>query len=131
MLSVLHALHSMRVGNDLVDFGVFASITSTIIFVIGYSTFAKWWRTRWGKTTVSLDLCIGITLIPSAISLMRHIYINSSLFFTYYAGIALILVACSQIWRLFTVRRIHVEAQRAEQDNKQDKENDDASVCTK
>jgi hypothetical protein len=87
---------------DLADASVISAFLSSVIFVIGYSLRAPWWRYQVGRAVVSLDLALGLALLPSFLRLAFH-FSAADQFYDWYATLSLFLVAAVTLWRLYTI----------------------------
>jgi hypothetical protein len=101
---------------DLINIGVIASVATSLLFIIGYSVRAKWWRYRVGRAVVSLDAAVTVTLLPSALHLIFNFHTTGT-FYNWYHVVSLFLVALTPLWRLYTIN--YVQAHRDPPDDDQ------------
>jgi hypothetical protein len=92
-------------NGPLIDTAVVMAFVSSILFVVGYTRMAPWWRYAVGRAMVSLDAVITFTLLPGVLHLVFHIN-TADAFFAWYRVISLFAVAGTTLWRLYTVHRV-------------------------
>jgi hypothetical protein len=98
---------SLVTATDVADVGSFVLFAASLIFIIGYSRIAPWWRYAVGRAVVSLDIVLAVTLLPSVIRLAFHLHPNT--FFVWYAAISLFFVSGVILWRLATIRHVQLD----------------------
>ena len=84
---------------------VLAAFFSSVLFIIGYSAVASWWHHPIGRAVAFLDCGLTITLTPSALHQMLGLDLTD-LFFAWYYGVSLSLVALITLWRLVVIIRV-------------------------
>jgi hypothetical protein len=82
---------------------------ASVVFVMGYSVIAPWWRYAVGRTMVSLDVGIALTLLPAVLHYWFGLAVNDA-FFSWYEDLSLLLVAGITLWRLLTIYRLQQRA---------------------
>lgn len=88
---------------------VYMTWIGSVVFLLGYSTAAPWWRHPIGQAVAFLDGCIVLTLAPSVL----HQAFGVSLlhiWFAWYYGSTLYLVFLITMWRLYVILRVQREA---------------------
>lgn len=75
---------------------------SSVIFLVGYSLIATWWRHPIGQAVAFLDACLVIALFPSVLHQLFGLSVIS-VFFAWYYGGSLFLVAAITLWRLMLI----------------------------
>lgn len=101
----------------LLNFDVLAAFCASVLFVVGYSLIAPWWRYAVGRTVVSLDAAIALTLLPAVLRRWFHVPVTG-VFFEWYDSTSLLVVAGITLWRLWTIYRF----QKSARDNPGDEE---------
>lgn len=76
-----------------------------LLFIIGYTIRAPWWRYRVGRVVVSLDIGWVITLLPGILQLWFHVN-TATPFFSWYEIAAFFVVFLITVWRLYTIDRV-------------------------
>lgn len=72
---------------------------SSVVFLLGYSVIARWWLSPIGQAVAFLDACLVIALFPSVLHQLFGLSVIS-IFFAWYYGSSLFLVAAITLWRL-------------------------------
>lgn len=88
---------------------VFTAFFSSIVFVLGYSLIAPWWRQEVGRAMVSLDCGLMLALAPAVLRMLFHVT-NWLTFFAWYYGGSLLLVAGITLWRLLVIWHVQIDA---------------------
>jgi hypothetical protein len=86
-----------------------AACAAAVIFLIGYSVLAKWWRHPEGQAVASLDVCLVIALTPSVLHQLFGLSVLH-LWYAWYYGSSIYLVALITLWRLAVVASIQRQA---------------------
>lgn len=97
----------MRAAIDTFHAATIAVFVSSLVFIIGYTLTAPWWRYAVGRAVASLDLCLVVATFPEVLRLVFNLHVTN-LFFAWYNVASLIAVAVTTLWRLATIRRIQV-----------------------
>jgi len=95
-------------GQDVVVFAFCAAV----LFILGYSVLAKWWKSEIGWARVSLDAGIAIALSPTMIHLATGMRVEESIAFAWYQIGAVAFVGCVSLWNLALVARVQTKRQR-------------------
>src|SRR6185437_1180836 len=98
----------MRAAIDAFNVATIAVFVSSLVFIIGYTLTAPWWRYAVGRAVASLDLCLVIATFPEILRYIFNLHVTN-LFFTWYNVASLVAVAITTLWRLATIRRIQVD----------------------
>lgn len=93
-------------NGPVIDGTVIAAFVSSLIFIIGYTVMAPWWRYAVGRAMVTLDLAISLTILPGILHLAFGLSTATSEFFAWYRVISLGAVAATTLWRLYTVHKV-------------------------
>jgi hypothetical protein len=99
----------------VVDFdkaAVLSAFFSSLVFLIGYSFLAPWWRHPIGVSMASLDAGLAIALLPGTLHQLTGLSL-SSVFFAWYYGASLFLVAGITLWRLVVILAVQRDAHLA------------------
>lgn len=91
------------------DWAPVAACASALVFLVGYSAMAKWWRHPIGQAVAFLDICLVIALGPSVAHKLFHVDILQSWYLWYY-GTSLYLVALITLWRLVVIVSVQRDA---------------------
>lgn len=86
-----------------------AAFWASVLFLLGYSIAAPWWRHPIGRGFASLDAGLAFALSPA----MLHDYFGLNVqnqFFAWYDGAALCLVALITLTRLGIILRVQRSA---------------------
>lgn len=97
---------------DWDDAGILFLFFCSLIFILGYSLRAKWWRYLVGRAMVILDITVTFTLLPGALRLLFHISNAHSEFFAWYTPVSCFATGLAILWRLWTVWHVNSEVSR-------------------
>lgn len=100
-------------GQDVV---VFAFI-SALLFIVGYTVLARWWKSEIGWARISLDFGIAVALSPTIIHIITGVRIVNSAVFGWYTIGAIAFVGSVSLWNLFLVARVQSKRQRRQDDS--------------
>jgi hypothetical protein len=89
--------------------GDITAFCSSLLFLVGYTVMAPWWRYTVGRAFASLDAAVMLTLLPSVIHLWFGVSITSA-FFAWYEVTSFFVVAATTLWRLATIRQVQSSA---------------------
>lgn len=90
---------------------------SSILFIVGYTVLARWWKHEIGWARVSLDFGIAMALSPSFLHFLIGVRIDKSAAFAWYTIAAIAFVGCVSLWNLALVARVQSKRQRRQDDN--------------
>lgn len=96
---------STLIAADSLNIVIILAFLCSVVFVVGYTARAPWWRYRVGRAMVSLDAAISVTLLPGILRLVFDVDVNGT-FYNWYRVVSLFVVACTTIWRLYTVNYV-------------------------
>lgn len=99
-------------AHAVMTFDQWAVITawcSSVIFLVGYSLIAPWWRHPIGRAVAFLDLCLALALCPSMLHQLFDVNIQR-IWFAWYYGCSLYLVSLVTLWRLVVIFMIQRRA---------------------
>jgi len=83
-----------------------SGFASILLWIVTYSTVAKWWRNPVGRTIVLFAALVACLLVPTTLSLFFQLSRTTSLAAAW-ADVALIgLVTPVMCWRIVTWRRV-------------------------
>lgn len=88
---------------------VLAAFFSSTLFLLGYTLIAPWWHSSIGRAVAFLDAGLVVTLAPSALHQILGFTLQD-LFYAWYYGSSLYLVAAITLWRLVVIVRIQRKA---------------------
>lgn len=88
---------------------VLTAFFSSLVFIVGYSILAPWWRHPVGRAVASLDVGLTFALLPSALHQLFGLSLIS-MFFAWYYGCTLFLVAAITLWRLVVIWTVQRDA---------------------
>ena len=88
---------------------VLTAFFSSVLFLVGYSVLAPWWRHPVGRAVASLDAGLTFALLPAALHQLFGLSLIS-MFFAWYYGGSLFLVAGITLWRLVVIWTVQRDA---------------------
>ena len=91
-------------GQDVVLFALAASV----LFILGYTLLAKWWKSEICWARVSLDFGIAVALSPTFLHVAFGLHIDHSAAFGWYAIGAVFFVGLVSLWNLALVARSQI-----------------------
>lgn len=100
------------VGQDVVIFAFCAAV----LFLLGYTVLAKWWRSEIGWARVSLDFGIALALSPTMVHVISGARVEDSTAFAWYQIGAVAFVGFVSLWNLVLVARVQTKRQRRHDD---------------
>jgi hypothetical protein len=100
---------ALTVATDVFNLFTVTAFLAAVLFIINYSRRADWWRYSIGRTVVSFDVTIIVTLLPRVIRLLFG-FSASSLFYVWYSAAALAVVTGVALWRTAVINRVQNEA---------------------
>jgi hypothetical protein len=83
---------------------------TTVVFLVGYSVLAPWWRNPVGRAVASLDVALLLALLPSALRQVFGLHFTRDGWFTWYYGATLLLVSAVTLWRLAVIWTVQRDA---------------------
>lgn len=89
------------------EIGALFAFWSSVLFLIGYSLLAKWWKHQVGWTVASFDFGLIIAMMPSALHYVLGLNLRD-VFFAWYYGCSLILVGLIAWARLAIIAWVQV-----------------------
>jgi hypothetical protein len=84
---------------DFLDWGTVASEIASLIFLLGVTWIFPWYETMAGRAMVTLDAALAIALFPAFLHFIFGLNTNT-MFFVWYYGVSLWLVAIVTVSRL-------------------------------
>jgi hypothetical protein len=100
-------------GQDVVLFAFFTSL----MFIVGYTALAKWWKSEIGWARISLDFGIAVALSPTFLHVTFGIHVDDSPAFAWYTISAIAFVGLVALWNLALVARVQSKRQRRQDDS--------------
>ena len=98
------------------DVVLFSFITA-IMFILGYSVLAPWWKSEIGWARISLDFGIAVALSPTFIHVTFGVHVDESPVFAWYTIAAIAFVGLVSLWNLALVARVQSKRQRRQDDS--------------
>lgn len=95
--------------NNLALASVQFAFYAAILFIVGYTILARWWKTELGWARVSLDFGIALALSPTLIHVAFNVRIENSIAFAWYQIAAVAFVGCVSLWNLALVIRTQLK----------------------
>lgn len=89
-----HLLNTL--GEDAVLFAFWCAV----LFMVGYTAVAKWWKSEIGWARISLDFGIALALSPTMIHVVSGARIENSVGFAWYQIGAIAFVGFVSLWNL-------------------------------
>jgi hypothetical protein len=90
-------------------FCLYAAFLSSVLFIIGYTIMAPWWRYLVGRTVIALDFGLVLALFPRVLNAAFSVRIVTAPFL-WYACFSLLLVAGITMSRLGAIYMIQRRA---------------------
>jgi len=104
-------------ATDFIEPAIWFSFSCSILFVLGYTKIAPWWRNAVGRAMVSLDVALMILLTPSVAHYSFGWTVGDTFFLWYYVG-SLILAGLITLRRLAVVWRIQNQVKHDLKENR-------------
>jgi hypothetical protein len=107
-MTVVPTQFQLDLSNAVIEFSFFAAL----LFMIGYTVFAKWWQHQLGWARISLDFGIALALSPTMLNRLFNINPFSNQFGLWYQISAVGFVGCISLWNLWLVGKTQIKAWR-------------------
>ena len=98
-------------ASNYLEAGAFFAFLCSLIFIGRYTKIAPWWRNEVGLGMVSLSFAMTILLLPQIIHYVTGLNLNNPFFLWYYIG-SFIVSGIIELWRTWTINRIHQHGEK-------------------
>lgn len=98
-----------RLIADLAIGAVEFSFWSAVLFMVGYTILAPWWKSQIGWARISLDFALALALSPTILHYAFGVKVANSTGFAFYTIGAIFLVGCVSLWNFALVVRAQLK----------------------